>query len=59
MGTVVDGREQFGIEACLACKGLGISAISLARIVVDGSELSSIGHENIVPQIFELLTDPA
>lgn len=58
-GSMVDGREQFGIQACQTCEGLRVSSITLARIVVDGPELTRIGDQDIVSHIFEHMADPA
>jgi len=53
------GGEQGRIQPGQPGQGLGVSAVALARIVVDHPELASIGHQNFVPQLLEQLAGPA
>jgi len=54
-----DGREQLRIEPRQAGKGLGINSISFARVVIDRSQLTSIGDKHIMPQFSKQVAHPA
>ncbi len=56
--SVCDGPQDLRVEPCEARQLLGIDLIALAITMRYRSQLTDVGHDDLVTQLLELLADP-